>query len=131
MPSHRGPRFRRVARAFVLGVLALCLLLRPMLESMAEVHGLGHDDAPVLAHGAETHVPGSGDMVDHQGDGDRGDVLHALLHLAHCCGHSPATTPGAGVLVAAAPAADNVPTTTALAAPAPPATSLLRPPIAA
>lgn len=102
-----------------------------MLEPMAEVHGFGHDDTSVLAHGAERHAPGSRDMIDHDSDGDRDDVLHALLHLAHCCGHSPASTPGAGVLLATAPAADGVPVTTAPAVPAPPAASLLRPPIAA
>lgn len=138
MLFHRAPRHRHVLRAFVLGMLALCLLLRPALASMGEVHELGHVASAVASahgHGAHAHASVEDHASDASGaddrDGERDDAMHALLHAAHCCGHSPATAPGAGVVLANAPAADGVPAMTAPTVPAPPAASLLRPPIAA
>ena len=124
-------RFLRHRRFFLLrlpamAVLLLAVLANPVFASLGDLHELGNG-------GDHLHVVNEhGDDAsghDHD-DADPGDLLHALMHASHCCGHLTAIVPAPIALpgmppASAAPLADTVPLP-----PSRPA-SLLRPPIVA
>lgn len=63
--------------------LVLAVVLQPVMASMAELHELGH--------GAEhAHVDGGDLSTSEAADEDGGtpDPLHAVHHIAHCCGQT-------------------------------------------
>ncbi|MBD9481098.1 hypothetical protein [Pseudoxanthomonas sp. PXM02] len=121
-------RFSRVLRLPALAVLLLAVLVNPVFASLGDLHELGSGSDHL--HAVSDHeATGSGhDHAD--GDAGEGDLLHALMHASHCCGHLTAIVPAPlllqGVLLpSVALAADAVPLPTARPA------SLLRPPIVA
>ena len=125
-----GPmyRLRALARHFPVHLFAvllvLCVVSRPVLASLGEVHEIGH--AGSTTH---EHVQDQAGDAGHDGSAP-GEALHALLHFAHCCGHVSALdhaagTPGLAYQAAAAPTPGVMPPP----GHAPPG-SLFRPPIA-
>jgi len=111
-----------------LAVLLLAVMANPLLAALGDLHELG--DGNDHLHALAEHRA-AGDGHDAHGD-DRGggDLLHALMHASHCCGHPsavvPVPMPALAFLPPLAPAAPAVP-----AQPAVPPDSPLRPPIAA
>ena len=126
-------RFLRHRRFFLLrlpalAVLLLAVLANPVFASLGDLHELGGSGDHLHAVSEHGGVDTGDDHAD--GDADEGDLLHALMHASHCCGHLTAIVPAPlllqGVLLpSVALAADAVPLPTARPA------SLLRPPIAA
>jgi len=121
-------RHRRfiLLRLPALAVLLLAVLANPVFASLGDLHELGNGAAHL--HVVDEHEDTAAGH-DH-GDVDPGDLLHALLHASHCCGHLTAIVPmpmrvPAMILPATAPAMATVPVAHA------PRASLLRPPISA
>ena len=91
MSSRQRPRLPLPLRVFVLALFALGLVLQPVLASWGELHELAHDKA-----GTHAHVDHSDNVNDELSASDKSDpgrsgMLHALMHLAHCCGPSTVT----------------------------------------
>jgi len=123
-PTSARALLARLLRNAAMAVLLLAVLGNPVLAAVGDTHE--------AARGAAEHLheqPAHGDDGVRAGaDGDRADLLEALAHAAHCCGHLSAVLPvplPAVVFLgpAAAPSASLLP-----AASARPAT-LIRPPI--
>jgi len=121
-------RLSRVLRLPALAVLLLAVLVNPVFASLGDLHELGSGEAHLHVVGEHPdNAPGH----DHDHDEvDQGDLLHALMHASHCCGHLTAIVPAAFAVpgmppASTAPLADPVPVP-----PSRPA-SLLRPPIVA
>lgn len=130
MPRILRHRLVRLLRLPALAVLLLAVLANPVLASLGDLHELGRGGDHL--HAVSDHGGGaSGDSHAHaDGGAGEGDLLHALMHASHCCGHLTAIVPAPLVLPGVflpshAPAADAVPSPRARPA------SLLRPPIAA
>jgi len=89
--SPRLPSTR--AGALLVLLLGFWLCAHPVLGSLAEMHELA-EHAVQAGDAADDH--------DHAPPDDSGSTprLHALLHLAHCCGHGACALPGATLLVA-------------------------------
>jgi hypothetical protein len=93
-PVSKARRRRHAAavRLIVFAILAVSLLLRPMLSSIAEIHELAHDPGgqhlDIEAWSGNPDLQEAGNLHD-----GAGDTLHTLLHFAHCCGHVTATCP--------------------------------------
>ena len=84
-------------RVFLFALLALGMLLKPMLESMGEIHELAHD--PVASQASANFGEDAADAshaIGLQTGGDQRegaeDPLHALDHIAHCCCPSSLTS---------------------------------------
>ncbi len=123
-------RHRRclLLRLPALAVLLLAVLANPVFASLGDLHELGNGAAHLHVVG-EHEGNAAGHEHDHD-EADPGDLLHALMHASHCCGHLTAIVPAPIALpgmppASAAPLADTVPLP-----PSRPA-SLLRPPIVA
>lgn len=120
----------RLLRLPALVVLLLAVLANPVLASLGDLHELGSGGDHL--HAVSEHAGESaGDDHDHaDGEAGEGDLLHALMHASHCCGHLTAIVPAAMrvpamKLLSAAPAAATMPV------PRAPVSLLLRPPIIA
>ena len=121
---------RFLLRLPALAVLLLAVLANPVLASLGDLHELGggggHLDA-VSGHAGG--IPGN-DHGHADGEAGEGDLLHALMHASHCCGHLTAIVPAA-MRVPAMKLLSAAPVAATMAVPRAPATSLLRPPISA
>ena len=119
-------RHAQVLRAALLGLLALCMTLQPVLAAVGEFHeAFSHAEQAALHLDAGTDHH---DTLDPEGD-EPTDTLHVVLHFAHCCGHSASLAPpeAAGQWL---PAHEPKPLTVVAAPTLPPRLdSLLRPPI--
>ena len=121
-------RWTRLLRLPALALLMLSVLVNPVLAAVGDLHETSHVGAahapPVEAH---DHVDGMGQSGDAPEEGI--DLLHALMHAAHCCGHLTAIL--SGVYVAPTPLFSTSVPVPAFAAPhSPPSTDPFRPPIA-
>lgn len=117
-PRHRIARQLRVP---ALALLAFAMLLNLVFAAIGDLHESS-------SHGSVEHAQ----PVDFHDDADTReqglDLLHALMHAAHCCGHLTAILTTA--FVAPAPLAGNVVSMPAFDAPSsPPRTDPFRPPI--
>lgn len=77
-------------RAALLGLLALCMALQPVLAAVGEFHETFAHAEQAALHldaGADHH-----DTLDPEGS-EPTDALHVLLHFAHCCGHPAGLNP--------------------------------------
>lgn len=86
---HRHPP-SRFARLVLLALLAFGVAAAPALSFAAEAHdAIGHagDHRGGNAH-EHTHP-------DAPQQGDSGEVMHLVMHLATCCGHACAVLPPA------------------------------------
>ena len=111
-----------------MAVLLLAVLANPVLASLGDLHELGNGSEHL--HAVSEHADAEMGHEHADGHADEGDLLHALMHASHCCGHLTAIVPApmrvpAMILSAVAPVMATVPV-----AHAPPG-SLLRPPIVA
>lgn len=93
----RGLRqLRRFLRLPALALLLLAVLANPVLAAIGDTHeaSLGHsshlDDASAHLLSDNARDGSSGD--------DGSDLLHALTHAVHCCGHMTALLPAVVVL---------------------------------
>lgn len=90
MSGARRHRLHRIARLVLVALLAIGIVAAPALSFAAEAH-----DA--VAHAGD-HDGDDGATHEHDDaparDGD-GRVLHAVMHLATCCGHACAMLPTA------------------------------------
>ena len=134
-------RHRRVAllRLPALAMLLLAVLANPVLASLGDLHELGNGNEHLHAVNEHADVATGHDHADGEageglavvgGGDDEGDLLHALMHASHCCGHLTAIVPApmrvpAMILPDVTPIMATVPMAHA------PRASLLRPPIAA
>ncbi|MCK9490212.1 MAG: hypothetical protein M0Q42_12635 [Xanthomonadales bacterium] len=77
----RALRHKRWFRTVLLGLLALCMMMQPVLAATGDLHELlDHPEHAAL------HLDGSGHHDAPQPhDGESAEILHTLLHLAHCC----------------------------------------------
>ena len=123
-------RHRRFAllRLPALAVLLLAVLANPVFASLGDLHELGNGNEHL--HAVNEHADAATGHAHADGDGGEGDLLHALMHASHCCGHLTAIVPAsmrvpAMVLPSTAPVMATVPVAHA------PRASLLRPPISA
>lgn len=123
-------RQRRFAllRLPALAVLLLAVLANPVLASLGDLHELGSGNGHL--HAVNEHAGAAGGHAHADGDDGERDLMHALMHASHCCGHLTAIMPApmrvpAMVLPVGAPAMATVPVAHA------PRASLLRPPISA
>ncbi|SOD52009.1 hypothetical protein [Pseudoxanthomonas wuyuanensis] len=131
---HRSPGYRlaRLLRFPALALLVLAVLINPVLAAVGDLHETGSGAAhlhDVGDHGA-TPENGHGDGTPQEHDDGDGDLLHALMHASHCCGH-PTALPAYMVVASIVPLADAVPVRQAQAPQAGIASDLFRPPIAA
>lgn len=76
------PRCLSWLRLPALAVLLLAVLANPVLAAVGDLHEATRGSAAHL-HQADGHaLAADADDAD-----DAGDLLHALMHAAHCCGH--------------------------------------------
>ncbi|MBO9778175.1 MULTISPECIES: hypothetical protein [Xanthomonas] len=116
----------RLLRLPALAGLLIAVIANPVLAAVGDVHEAARGTADHL-HNADQHT--LADESSRDGSPQGGDLLDALMHAAHCCGHLTAVTPAfVGAPKTAATAL--VPQTAATLAIAYPATSEIRPPIA-
>jgi len=123
-------RHRRslLLRLPAMAVLLLAVLANPVLASLGDLHELGNGSDHL--HAVSEHAE-DGPAHDHaDGEAGEGDLLHALLHASHCCGHLTAIVP-APLLVQGVRLPSVAPVGTAAPLPLAWPVSLLRPPIAA
>lgn len=89
MPIRRKIRVSLTLRVIVLALFALSMMLQPVVASMGEIHEFAHDPVGHDAH-AEHLGSTADEPADEPAESGTPATLHVLLHLAHCCGHSPA-----------------------------------------
>lgn len=117
---------RRYLRLPALVLLMLAVLINPLFASVGDLHEAISGDAEHL-HLSQQHALTQDAVQD--ADGKGGDLLHAMMHAAHCCGHLnaiPATYAPTPVSLVSAPAPQTVAAHSASAT----ASSEIRPPIA-
>lgn len=85
MSTRRKIRLPFALRVFVLALFALSMMLQPVVASMGEIHEFAHDPG-----GHRGHAEPVGATADEPAEKGASGTLHALLHLAHCCGQCPA-----------------------------------------
>ena len=124
-------RFRRrclqLLRLPALAVLLLAVLVNPVFAAVGDLHESSHGGAehlqPVDADGHDD------DHHDASREGQDIDLLHALMHAAHCCGHLTAILSTAYFSQASA-FSGAIPTAVLAAPHSAPRTDPFRPPIA-
>jgi hypothetical protein len=68
-------------------LLVLAMLATPVLAAVGDLHEVGHSEvADGTSQGVDDH--------DNEGEHEEGDLLHALMHAAHCCSHIAAVFDG-------------------------------------
>ncbi|WP_334180496.1 hypothetical protein [Pseudoxanthomonas sp.] len=111
-----------------LAVLLLAVLANPVLASLGDLHELGNGNEHL--HAVNEHADAATGHNHADGDAGEGDLLHALMHASHCCGHLTAIVP-APMRVPAMRLATTAPVMAAVPVGHAPRGSLLRPPITA
>ncbi|TBV74496.1 hypothetical protein [Pseudoxanthomonas winnipegensis] len=76
------PRWLSWLRLPALAVLLLAVLANPVLAAVGDLHEATRGSAAHLHHADQHALAADADDAD-----DAGDLLHALMHAAHCCGH--------------------------------------------
>ncbi|HYM87350.1 MAG TPA: hypothetical protein VET30_11540 [Pseudoxanthomonas sp.] len=120
LPRHRIAKLLRLP---ALVLLMLAVLVNPVLAAVGDLHESSHGGVE------QTQLTDSHDHADDAGaQEEEVDLLHALMHAAHCCGHLTAilSTP----FVSHSPPFSDAAPVPAFAAPhSPPRTDHFRPPI--
>jgi hypothetical protein len=110
-------RLPSMLRLLLLGAMMSGLALQPVLAALGELHARAHDPSGRHPLAAQLDVPSGEAFHDHQSSGhssgeahddhspgrEGADPLHALIHLAHCCGQSLAVLPSPLLVVAHSP----------------------------
>ncbi len=114
-------RNTRLLRLPALWLLVLAMLMSPIMTAVGDLHEFGHD--------AVAGVEGV-DLDSHDEDDQHaeGDLVHAFMHAAHCCGHLGAVFENV-FLTAAHASVSAIPLPESLAPYPAPRTSVFRPPI--
>jgi hypothetical protein len=73
----------RVLRLPALAFLLLAVLSNPVLAAIGDLHETAQASVDHL-HAVQEHPQGQTGAMDPD---EAGDLLHALMHAAHCCGH--------------------------------------------
>lgn len=84
MSSHHSPRMSWL-RAFGFAFLVLCVVAKPTLGTVGELHRLLHGGEQAgfaLQEGVDTTVADDGDELQ------SGTSWHALMHVDLCCGNA-------------------------------------------
>ncbi|HEX7802782.1 MAG TPA: hypothetical protein VF471_08505 [Pseudoxanthomonas sp.] len=121
IPRHRIVRLLRLP---ALALLMLAVLVNPVFAAVGDLHESSRGGAD-HAQALDSH-----DHAGQAGSQDEGiDLLHALIHAAHCCGHLTAilSTP---FVPHPSLFSDGVPVPVFAAPHSPPRTDHFRPPIA-
>ena len=113
---------RRPRCLLLLRLPALALLL------LGDLHELGSRGEHL--HAVSEHGDAASGHEHADGEAGEGDLLHALMHASHCCGHLTAIVSARIALPGMPPASAAPPADTVPLPPSRPA-SLLRPPIVA
>jgi len=116
-------RLRKLLRFPALALLVFAVLVNPVLAAVGDLHESSHGSVEhALPYDSHDHADA--------GEQEQGtDLLHALMHAAHCCGHLTAIF--SAPFVAHAPLfSDEVPVPAFAAPHSPPRTDHFRPPIA-
>ena len=109
-----------------LALLVLAVLANPVLASLGDLHESGSGGEHL--HAVSEHGDGASAHEHADGETGEGDLLHALMHASHCCGHLTAIVP-APLTLPGLPPASAVPLTDTVPLPPSRPASLLRPPI--
>lgn len=117
---------RRLLRLPALVLLLLAVLINPVFASVGDLHEAVRGSADHL-HSLQEHALTQDAAQDEDGQG--GDLLHALMHAAHCCGHLSAI-PESYVFSALPLARASSPQTTVAPIASVDVVSEIRPPIA-
>lgn len=112
-------------------MLALALLSRPTLSSLAEVHEFAHDPSGQHLDIEAPAAQGNHDERGEQREGQSGDALHTLVHFAHCCGQAATDFPARIVSAVWLVTGDPPASTERDDLPGPRVRTLFRPPITA
>ncbi len=90
--SHWLPALRVLA----VTLFALSLLVQPVMAAAGEMHELAHDPS-----GAHTHALHAGTVAGGVDDLDQdvAEVLHLMLHFAHCCVATAALLPSPNTII--------------------------------
>jgi hypothetical protein len=75
-------RVVRLLRLPALALLMFAVLINPVLAAAGDLHEFSHGNAE---HGQPFDSHGHAGNISTQEEGT--DLLHALMHAAHCCGH--------------------------------------------
>ncbi|SEL13660.1 hypothetical protein SAMN05428989_1523 [Pseudoxanthomonas sp. GM95] len=92
-------RARRYLRLSALVLLLLATVINPVFAAVGDLHE--------AVRGVAEHIHDGGEPKElmqaaaHDEDGNGGDLMHALMHASHCCGHLTAILAGAELIVAA------------------------------
>ena len=68
-----------------LALLLLAVLANPVLASLGDLHELGSRGEHL--HAVSEHGDAASGHEHADGEAGEGDLLHALMHASHCCGH--------------------------------------------
>jgi hypothetical protein len=80
-------RVVRLLRLPALALLMFAVLINPVLAAAGDLHEFSHGNAE-HAQPVDSHDHAVGKHVADRGAQEEGvDLLHALMHAAHCCGH--------------------------------------------
>ena len=115
----------RVLRFPALALLVLAVLVNPVFATLGDLHESSQAEAGHL-HDVGKHEAGVA-AEGHDGDSD---LLHALMHASHCCGHLTGIVAGMQWLPLPLPTTD-APTHVLAARPQHFAVNHFRPPITA
>lgn len=118
----------RLSRMMATVLLLLAVVSNPVLAAVGDTHEAARGLAGHLHELHDTAGEAGGAHADE--DAGLSDLLHALVHAAHCCGHLAAVLPDLP-LPLAPPGLGAAPQTEPMTAPSPRPASLIRPPILA
>ena len=121
-------RLSRVLRFPALALLLLAVLINPVFASLGDLHELGNGSDHL--HAVSDHGDAVGSHEHAHGDAGESDLLHALMHASHCCGHLTAIVPAVFAVSGMPPASAELLADPVPVRPSRPV-SLLRPPIVA
>ena len=128
MRSTARIRSQRTTRTLVAVLLAVCVMLHFLLGSLSELHEFADHGSSALLH-HDDHASTDSGHHDPVTPTDAGPDLHAIMHLAHCCGHGGSAMIAQPHTTHAVARQTPRPQPLWLVAPTPEPTNLFRPPI--
>lgn len=95
MTSRIRRRCASTIRLLAIVLFALALLLRPVVDSVSELHEFAHGGHGSIEHvSTGTAAPSASKAT--AGEGKQAASLHSLLSFVHCCGTTLAALPAVG-----------------------------------
>jgi len=96
MTPRRRRRLASALRLLAVALFAFALVLRPVVDSLGEMHELAHGGHGHMAPSAPDIAPADATPKAAAKEGKQASTLHTLLNFAHCCGTTVATLPDVG-----------------------------------